>query len=129
MLGFHEKRRMARFFFSKGTMLLLLVLVALMGYAALNAYERRQEAHERRMAVSDQLDRLRARADVLTADIAHLEDPRGIEAELRKRYDVGKEGEEVIILIDEPELRASTSVPTSKHTSLFERLARFFRGE
>jgi cell division protein FtsB len=100
-----------------------------MAYAALNAYEQREEAIARRSVLSDELGRLEARAGSLTEDISRLEDPRGIETELRRRYDVGKEGEEVIVFIE----REQETVPQEEHIvrkkTVLERLKGLFTGE
>ena len=75
-----------------------------MAYAAHNAYEVERSAHERRIALTADLSRLEVRTATLERDIARLEDPRDIEAALRQRYQVGREGEEVIILVEEEPL-------------------------
>ncbi len=38
--------------------------------------------------------------EVLEAKVQYLENDRGIEEELRNRFDVAKEGEQVVILLD-----------------------------
>jgi cell division protein FtsB len=124
MLGFHEKRRLARLFYSRGSMIALLVLIGVGIYAAASAREMQIRATEKRAELSDELGRLEERASALEEDIVHLEDPRGIEAELRRRYDVAKEGEEVVVLVEDPEeVEAATSTPAeAKPESIFERL-------
>jgi hypothetical protein len=46
------------------------------------------------------LEELKGRASVLESKVEYLENERGIEEELRNRFDVAKEGEQVIILLD-----------------------------
>jgi len=124
MLGFHEKRRIARLFYSRGSMVALLVLIGVGVYAAASAREMQLRATEKRAELSDELGRLEQRASALEEDIVRLEDPRGIEAELRRRYDVAKEGEEVVVLVENPEeVEEATSTTIKKEPEGFlERL-------
>ena len=124
MLGFHEKRRLVRMLYSRGSMVALLVLIGVGIYAAASARDMQVRATEKRAELSDELGRLEERASALEEDIVRLEDPRGIEAELRRRYDVAKEGEEVVVLIEDPEeVKATTSVASEKELEgFFERL-------
>lgn len=81
--------------------------IGLMSFAAYNAYEKERETNARREESSEKLMILEQRAEELEKNIKNLEDPRGVEAELRSRYDVGWEGEEVIVLVEE-EVPSST---------------------
>lgn len=128
MLGFYEKRRISQLFFSKGMILGLFIMVILMAYATLNAYDREQEARARRTEATDELGRLEARASALTDNINRLEDPRGIEEELRRRYDVGKEGEQVIVFVEHPTVETLQDTPVSPPT-LWQRLMGLLTGE
>ena len=129
MLGFHEKRKFSHIFYSKGTIFVLFVACILMAYAAVNAYERGQEARIKRTMLSDELVRLEARATDLGADIARLEDPRGVETELRQRYDVGKDGEEVIVFIEKKDTTAPAEETRPTPKTLLERIKGLFVGE
>ncbi|KKS85113.1 MAG: hypothetical protein UV60_C0011G0013 [Parcubacteria group bacterium GW2011_GWA2_43_11] len=82
--------------------------VGFMSYAAYNAYERERETSMLRQELAKELVALERRSGELEKNIQNLEDPRGIETELRSRYDVGWEGEEVIILVEE---ESSTQTP------------------
>jgi len=129
MFRFHEKRKLSGIFFSKGMMLVLFVLCVLMAYATLNAYDNLQEAAGKRAGISGELSRLEARAAVLTDDIEHLEDPRGVETELRRRYDVSKEGEEVIVFVEPEREPEPLRTPVPQKPTFLERLVALFVGE
>lgn len=60
-----------------------------------------QKTIERSAELSANLSALDVRAKELENAIKILEDPYGIESELRNRYEVGWEGEEVIVLVEE----------------------------
>lgn len=124
MFEFHEKRKIKSILYSRTTLAVLLVPILLMTYVALGAYEKKEQASERREALSAELATLEARAHDLEEDIAILSDPRGIESELRNRYEVGREGEEVIVFIDEEPERdtgSSSAETPSEETGIWER--------
>lgn len=101
MFEFHEKRKIKKILFSRGVLLLLFVLTTCMAYGAFSAYQKKEVASDRRSELTAELAVLEQRASELENDIEMLEDPRGIEAELRSRYEVGREGEEMIVLIED----------------------------
>lgn len=101
MFDFHEKRRIRELLYSKPAIGFLFLLTILLSVSAYNRYEIAEETKERLEAKQAELDALEERADTLETKVRYLEDERGVEEELRSRFDVAKEGEDVIILVDE----------------------------
>lgn len=115
MLEFYEKRKLSQLFFSKGTVFVMCIMVILMACATINAYYHKQEAGERRIEAANALHRLEARVVSISEDIAELEDPRGVESELRRRYNAGKYGEQVVIFVEPEEVSTAPELtPQSK---------------
>lgn len=112
MLSLSARARIRRFFISPLFLLLLAIPTGFLVYAAHNAYETARETYERRMALQAELDEIEERNATLEANIAKLHDPRDIEAELRKRYDVAREGEEVVILVEEQDNNSQAATPS-----------------
>lgn len=101
-LDYIEKRRLRRVLYAK-PMILLLVIVA--GFAVRGAwgmYEKYADAAEKRDKAVDELAKLEIRERELESDIARLSSEDGIEAEIRERYMVAKEGEKVIVIMEPP---------------------------
>lgn len=101
MLSLSARQRIKRFFISPLFLMILAVPAGFFAYAAHNAYSAARETYERRVALEEELSEVEARKAMLEANIARLNDPRDIEEELRKRYDVGRKGEDVVILVEE----------------------------
>jgi len=115
MFGFHEKRKFKSILYSKAFLVFMCIPIGFMSYAAYNAYERERETSMLRQELANELVALEKRSGELEKNIENLEDPRGIETELRSRYDVGWEGEEVIILVEEESATQTLSIlPESK---------------
>lgn len=71
-----------------------------------SSYERftvEREMEARREAKEAELEALKERATALEERVEHLRNERGIEEELRSRLDVAKEGEQVIVIVDDDE--------------------------
>ena len=82
--------------------LLILVAVFLAG-ATWEVYEKEVGARAELDAVTARRDTLEERKETLTTDLTALKSDRGMEAELRERFPVAKDGEEVIVLVDAPD--------------------------
>lgn len=81
----------------------LLVITAKGLWSLAGKYAFSQEKHDLYLA---ELEELQAKKSNLEANIERLETDRGKEEEIRERFRVGKEGEEIIIVVDnenEPE--------------------------
>ena len=101
MFDFHEKRKIRSFLYSKTVFVLLLILIILLSISAYNRFKVAQDTKKRLEERRDDLEALETRAEILDSKVEYLEDARGIEEELRNRFDVAKEGEQVIIIIDD----------------------------
>jgi cell division protein FtsB len=57
---------------------------------------------ERRVAAEREVAELEARQAVLKEQVEYITSERGIEAEMRRQFDIAREGEQVVIILDEP---------------------------
>jgi cell division protein FtsB len=101
MFDFHEKRKIRRVIYSKVSIGFVFIVALVIG---VSVYER--FVVEREMAVklgerSEELETLKTRAALLESKVDHLRNERGIEEELRSRFDVVREGEQVVIILDD----------------------------
>ncbi|MFC1614938.1 septum formation initiator family protein [Patescibacteria group bacterium] len=103
MKKFIPKHRWQNVVFSKAALVLLFIVILFAGNAAWNMYQKYRESKELKDRALTQLHELENRKQNLTENIEKLETERGIEEELRKRFGIVKEGEEVVIVIDNPE--------------------------
>jgi cell division protein FtsB len=101
MLDFYQKRRLRSIANSR---LSQAGLVVVFGFLAMNAFERytvTATMGDRRSAVEQTAATLEARKDALEAEVRYLQDERGIEAEMRRQFDVALPGEEVVVILEE----------------------------
>ncbi len=101
MFDFHEKRKIRNVVFSKFTILILLVLIGLLSMSVFERFMALRAITEKREVREEELHGLQQRAAALEAEVEYMQHGRGIEEELRNRFDVAKEGERVIIIVDD----------------------------
>lgn len=109
MLGFHERRKFKRYFFSHLSLVVLLSLVIMLGFSVWGIAKSERETREKREMIASERDALRARSQELHDEIQKLKTHQGIEAELRERFEVGAPGEKLVVIVD-PELPVGEEV-------------------
>lgn len=101
MQDFKRKRFVRQMFFSYVTIALLLLVVGLLSVSVFHRFTIEREMAARKDESESELRELRLRAQALESEVRYLEDDRGVEAEIRNRFDVAKEGEQVVIIVDD----------------------------
>ncbi len=91
-----------RLFWRRILSIALLFLVLFGIWAVIGVYQKERESSELRQQSEAQYKDLEAREKVLNARITSLETDRGQEEALRDAYQVGKQGEGVITIVDKP---------------------------
>lgn len=114
MLDFYEKRRFRRLLYSKVTLIILALLVVWLFFVVLSMYQKERDTRLRRVEQREVLNELEAREESLREEIERLSTERGIEEEVRSKFEVGKEGEEVIIIVDNPDAEDTSKKETKK---------------
>ena len=102
MFDFYQKRKLRSIATSRPVQAALLVTALVIGWSAYNRYEIAAEMADRRALVEQQAAALEARKATLEEQVQYLSDERGIEAEMRRQFDVALEGERVVVIV-EPE--------------------------
>lgn len=66
----------------------------------------------RRHEVEAEVTRLKDQKTSLEKEVNYLSDERGIEAEMRRQFDVALPGEKVVVIVDPQNKQGSTSTAT-----------------
>jgi cell division protein FtsB len=105
--------------------LLLAVLVCLvlfMLWAVWGVYGKYQEAKARKVLLSTDYAQMVTREEALKEKLDHLKTERGMEEEIRAKFQVAKPGEEVIVLLGEDQEPTTTPQVRSVWESILEYL-------
>ena len=124
MRDFQRKRKIKKTLYSKGVLLILLLLLVLVGRATFGIYIKEQGSKQSLDLAKNELAALQAREGKLKEDITRLNTPEGIEAQIREQFQVAKPGERMIVLVDE---RKTAPTQETKKPSLVSRFLNLFR--
>ena len=101
MFDFRERRKIRGWLFSKPAIALLFVVSLFLARSVLGLYEKERTAAERYAVAAARLEELKTNAALLEEKVAYLRSGRGMEEEIRRRFDVVKEGEQVVIIVED----------------------------
>ncbi|MEX0930985.1 MAG: septum formation initiator family protein [Candidatus Paceibacterota bacterium] len=101
-------------FYSKITLVVLFFLCLLLMTSVYERYTIERKMAERRNEVEEKLRILQDRKYGLEEKVQYLEAEEGIEAEIRKNFDVAREGEQVVIIVDNEQTSDITTTETDE---------------
>jgi len=116
MAGFGKKRKITEYFYSKTVIAVLLVIIVFLSISVYERFTVEREMVLRHDQAQKEMQELLQRKATLEERVEYLSGERGIEEEIRKHFDVAKEGEKVIIIVDdkESETKVEAEVPQEK---------------
>jgi len=85
-----------------GCLIFLLAVAVFLAGATWEIRQKERLAQQEKMLAEGQYNEVSERYESLREQLSRLSDERGIEEELRRRFPVAREGEEVVILVDAP---------------------------
>jgi cell division protein FtsB len=124
-----ERREKQREMLQKGVKVSLLgvfvTFTIFVTTAAWNVYQKAEHTKENAQQINARLDELKTREAELAASVALLESEFGVEAEIRDKYGLTREGEEVVVIIDAEEESAGEDEDAEKK-GFFKRIFDIF---
>ena len=103
MREFQQKQIFKEKLYSKTTVFILLVLALLLAKGVVNIYIKERESRKNKEEAELELINMQNRAEELKQASERLKTPVGIEQEIRSKFGVAKEGEKVILIVEEEE--------------------------
>lgn len=113
MREFERKRNISKFVYSIPVAIILLILVLVMIKASWGVYQKKIASHKAVALATQEVDSLKERKSFFESEIEYLNTPEGIEAELRERFRVGKDGEEIAVILDEEKTNQASNIASS----------------
>ncbi len=102
-------------------MILSAIVLFVLLRANYSLYVRNDAARENRETLKRELATLEQRRDRLSATLGRIGTEKGEEIALREQYDVGKEGEELLVVVDLDEANTGANIKAS----LWDRIRSF----
>ncbi len=78
----------------------LCAIVTVLSFAVFDMYKKNRLATEKMLSAKGELTKIESRKDSLAKDLKRIKTGKGIEERLREKFDVGKKGERLLIIID-----------------------------
>ena len=127
MLEFQEKKRLRSILYSKATLIALFVILIFIARATISVYYKQKASEGNLDKAKEEVAELEKREKMLNSQIDRLKTDKGAEEEIRKKFMVGKAGEEVIIIVDENKTDKNNIVGNNEEKSIWSKIIGFFR--
>lgn len=110
MLDIQQKRKLRGVMYHQYTLVALSILVLISLHSTWSIYKKKSESVLLVEASKERLTELQMREKELKEKIDKLNTEQGIEEEIRSKFNVTKENESVVIIVENKEKEASTTV-------------------
>jgi len=124
MLDFQQKRKVRHMLYNRTTLIILGVALLIVMHSTWVVYQKKRQSEEERAISEHRLAELEARDTELKDEIGRIQTASGVEAEIRSKFNVAKESEHVVVLVDDTSSSSTTS--TSK-AGFWQRISGWFR--
>ncbi len=110
-----KKNDQHKFWHSPLALFLLLGVLVIFVYNVVGLIKKERETNEKKSLVLDEIDSLKKREEALSTDIKKLETEQGIEDLIREKYQVVREGEKIVVIVDEDLKNDLKSINNPRH--------------
>jgi cell division protein FtsB len=125
MRNFQEKRTLRHIMRSRPFLILLSIILLVFAWKVFGFWGKMQETASNRQIIEDKIIALQQQKEKLSQDIAKLKTEKGVEENIRDKFGLTKEGEGMIVIVNEkPSLEASTGNESGGFFSFLKNLFR-----
>lgn len=125
-MDFEQKRKLKRYLYSKPALVVLTLIFLFVAKATWNVYDKVEISQDNLSMAERELDKLKVRKEALASQIEYLQSEQGVEAEIRQKFRLVKEGEEIAVIIDDDITLPTAS--TTENKSLWQSFKGLFGG-
>lgn len=122
MLDFHQKRKVRSLMYNRVTLVILFLLLLIVAHSTWVVYRKKVESENMREISQKNVDSLKVRSLELQEKIDNLSTEQGIEEEVRSKFSVAKDNENMVIIVRD---ESSTSQSIQK-IGFWSKIAGFF---
>src|SRR3989338_526258 len=127
MLEFQEKKKLRNILYSKITLIAIFVILVFVARATFSVYYKQKVSGENLSKAREEITELEKREKMLNSEIDRLKTDKGTEEEIRKKFMVGKAGEEVIVIVDDNKTNKNGADASDEKKSAWVRFLDLFR--
>ncbi len=122
MLDFQQKRKVRGWMYSKVTLVILFLILLIVAHSTWVVYRKKVESEEMKNVSEKNVEALRERSQSLQYKIDRLATQQGIEEEVRSKFSVAKEDENMVVIVQE---ESSTSESLNQ-SGFWDKIRGFF---
>jgi len=100
MQNYQEKRKLRKVIHSNATIILLFIVFIVLGISTARIFLKSRLAFINSSKIEKELSALTDKRDKLRKELEKLQSEAGMEEEIRKKFNVAKSGEEVLLIMD-----------------------------
>ena len=111
MLDFQQKRKIRNVAYNRITLIILFLLVLVFARSTWIVYQKQRVSEDMKNVSLTNVEELRLRNNELQSKIDRLETTPGVEEEIRLKFNVVKERENMVVIVENEDSKASTTSP------------------
>jgi type II secretory pathway component PulJ len=116
-----RKKWWHKILFSWITILVLVLFAIVLSRGVWGMYHKNARAAQRAADAVYEMEKVQTRKESLDKDLSHIKTSRGIEEEVRRKFDVAKEGEHLLVIIDKEVVPTETKEEVSWLQSIWHK--------
>ena len=110
-----KKKQEHTFWHSPLALIILCGVVDMFGFNVTDLLAKERETNKKKVLALEEIETLKGRQASLESDIARLHTDVGVEDAIREKYQVVKEGEKMVLIVDKIEEKNSTVLDDEGH--------------
>ncbi len=122
MKSFQQKKNFGHILQSRPVLVFLIVLIVFFAWGVWGLLGKMRTAIENKKLVENKVAELQKEKDKLSIDIAKLKTDSGVEENIRQKFGLVKEGEDMIIVVDDQNKPITEEVKKNGFFSFFTNL-------
>ncbi len=123
MLDSQQKRKIRFVAYHKVTLVILFIVVLLFAHSVWNVYQKKRQSEMMKSISLKAAEELRLQDQDLKSKIERLNTTSGVEEEIRSKFNVVKESEKMVVVVEDQNSSVST---TSSMVGFWQKIWNFF---
>jgi len=125
MRNFQEKRRFKQVMQSKPVLALLGIMILVFAWSVFGLIGKMRETIKNKEVAEEKIQELQKEKEQLTNNINQLKTNQGIEENIREKYGLAKDGESMIVVVDDKNSPATDT--ENKPVGFFSKIVNWFK--
>ncbi len=119
MRNFQDKHKWKHILESKTVLALLFIIVLIFAWSVFGFWWKMSETSKNKKLAEEKVAELQKQKDKLTSDISELKTSEGVEANIRDKFGLAKDGEGLIVIVDDKKQDTDGQASTGGFWSFF----------